>query len=106
MLATRRHLKRALAALGVARPRVAYVGAAANDHAGFFKLLSALFVGTGAHLDAVLLARKNASVARARRWLDDSDAVFLSGGDVEHGMNVLRDRGVDDHLRRVAAAGK
>jgi hypothetical protein len=105
MQATRRHLKQAVAELGVKKPLVAYVGVASNDDAGFHKMLASAF-GAGARLEMVSLARKNASVARARALLSDSDAVFISGGDVEHGMNLLRERGVDDDLRKLSAGGK
>jgi peptidase E len=106
LLATRRHIKHAVQSVGVKKPLVAYVGVASNDNVGFQKMLSAAFVGTGARLEMVKLARKNASVATARRLLDDCDLVFMSGGDVEHGMNLLNERGVADDLRRLAKAGK
>jgi len=91
---------------GKPRPLVAYVGVASNDNVGFQKMLSGLFVGTGARIEMVKLARKNASTATARRLLDDCDLVFMSGGDVEHGMNIVNERGVGDDLRRLSAAGK
>lgn len=106
ILATRRHIKQAIRAVGKPKPLVAYVGAASNDNAGFQKMLSGLFAGTGARLESVKLARKNASVATARRLLDGCDIVFMSGGDVEHGMTILNERGVSDDLRRLSAAGK
>jgi peptidase E len=106
LLATRRHLKQAITACGVKKPLVAYVGAASNDHLGFQKMVSALFVGTGARVAGVNLARKNARVSTARQLLADCDVVFMSGGDVDHGMRILDDRGVSDDLRGLAAAGK
>jgi peptidase E len=106
LLATRRHIKHAVKSLDKKRPLVAYVGVASNDNLGFQKMVSALFVGTGARIEMPRIARKNASMASARRLLDGCDLVFMSGGDVEHGMNVLRERGVDGDLKRLAAAGK
>jgi peptidase E len=106
MLATRRHIKHAVQSLDKKRPLVAYVGVATNDNVGFQKMISALFVGSGARIEPVKLARKTASVATARRLLDDCDLVFMSGGDVEHGMNILRERAVDGDLQKLAAAGK
>lgn len=106
MLATRRHIKHAVKSLGKKKPLVAYVGVASNDNVGFQKMLSAAFLGTGARLEMARLARKNASVATAKALLDDCDLVFMSGGDVEHGMSILRERGVDDHLRKLARGGK
>jgi peptidase E len=106
MLTTRRHIKHAVESLDKNRPLVAYVGVATNDNVGFQKMISALFVGTGARIEPVKLARKSASVATARRLFGDCDLVFMSGGDVEHGMSILRERGVDGDLQKLAAAGK
>jgi len=106
LLATRRHIKQAVQAVGKKKPLVAYIGVASNDNVGFQKMLSAAFVGTGARIEMARLARKNASVTTARRLLDDCDLVFMSGGDVEHGMRILNERGVADDLRRLARAGK
>ena len=105
-LATRRHLHQAVAAAGVPKPLVAYVGVASDDNFGFQKMLSAAFAGSGARVEMARLAKKTAKVSAARQLLADADLVFLSGGDVEHGMNLLDERGVADDLRRLAAAGK
>jgi peptidase E len=106
ILATRRHIKQAVKASGKKKPLVAYVGVASNDNVGFQKMLSAAFIGTGASVRGVKLARKTAKVSTARQLLEDSDIVFMSGGDVEHGMKLLDERGVSDDLRRLAAGGK
>jgi len=109
LLATRAHIKRAVAALNKEakkKPLVAYVGVASNDNVGFQKMLSAAFLGTGARIEMAKLARKTAKVSNARALLADCDLVFMSGGDVEHGMNLLNERGVADELRALAAAGK
>jgi peptidase E len=106
LMATRRHLKEAIAASGIKKSLVAYVGAASNDNLGFQKMLSALFVGSGASVKGVKLARKTAKVSTALQLLADCDLVFMSGGDVDHGMRILDDRGVSDPLRALAAGGK
>jgi peptidase E len=103
---TRRHIRAALAELGKKKPLVAYVGAASNDNAGFRTMLSGLFVGTGARIEAARLASARANPAKAIQLLEDCDAVFLSGGDVELGMKVLEQRGAAEPLRRLARAGK
>jgi len=106
ILQTRRHLKAAVKELGIKKPLIAYVGAAWNDHAGFRHMLSAAFLGTGARVEPAHLAHKRSNVARAKQLLDECDAVFMSGGDVEHGMRVLHGRGADEQLRELARAGK
>jgi peptidase E len=106
LMATRAHIKRAVAAVGKKKPLVAYVGVASNDNLGFQKMLSAAFLGTGARIEMAKLARKTAKVSNALALLADCDLVFMSGGDVEHGMKLLNERGVADELRKLAAAGK
>jgi peptidase E len=106
LMATRAHIKRAVAAVGKKKPLVAYVGVASNDNLGFQKMLSAAFLGTGARIQMAKLARKAAKVSNALALLADCDLVFMSGGDVEHGMNILNERGVADELRKLARAGK
>jgi len=106
LLATRSHIKRAVAAVGKKKPLVAYVGVASGDNVGFQKMLSAAFLGTGARVEMAKLARKTAKVSNARALLADCDLVFMSGGDVEQGMNILNERGVADELRALGKSGK
>jgi peptidase E len=106
IMATRAHIKHAVATIDKKKPLVAYIGVASNDNLGFQKMLSAAFIGTGARIEMAKLARKTAKVSNARALLDECDLVFMSGGDVEHGMNLLNERGVSDDLRKLAAAGK
>src|SRR5579863_5918775 len=108
ILALRRHFKAALARLTPrrAQPLVAYVGAASNDNRGFFAMIRGGVAAQGARMRLAKLASPRASASVARGLLEDADLVFMSGGDVEHGMNVLRDRGADDTLRALARAGK
>jgi peptidase E len=103
---TRRHIHDAMRELGKKKSLVAYVGAASGDNLGFQKMLSAVFLGTGARVEGVKLVAKRASAARARELLSECDVVFMSGGDVEAGMQVLRDRDVAGLLRELAAGGK
>jgi peptidase E len=106
LLATRHHIKRAVDAVGKKKPLVAYVGVASNDNLDFQKMLAAAFVGTGARIQMAKLARKSAKLSNALALLADCDLIFMSGGDVEHGMNLLNERGVADELRKLARAGK
>jgi peptidase E len=106
LLALRRHLKTAIAELQVKKPLVAYVGTASGDDAGFFRMIGATFAWTGATARAVKLANKTASVASARSLLEDADAVFVSGGDVQEGMRILDERGMTPFVRELARSGK
>lgn len=112
--ALRRHFGAAIANLvphekkrNAPPPLVAYVGAASNDDAGFFRMIrSAVEAGSTARMRLARLASAKASTSAAKNLLDDADLIFVSGGDVEHGMNVLRDRDMVRPLRALAKAGK
>ncbi len=107
-LALRRHFKAALKETGKPRPLVAYVGAASNDNAGFFTMIkTALCAGKSPpRVQLAKLASAQAKASEARELLEQSDLVFVSGGDVDHGMNVLRDRDMVKPLKALARAGK
>jgi peptidase E len=106
VLALARHFKVALAAIDRPRPLVAYVGTASDDNRGFFGMIRGALAFGRAQIRLARLASPRAKTSEARGLLEDSDMVFVSGGDVEHGINVLRDRGVDRTLVALARAGK
>jgi peptidase E len=85
-------------------PLVAYVGAASRDNVPFRKMIS-LALGD-ARVEPVKLASARANVAAARALLDECDLVFVSGGDVDMGMQILGERDVIGDLQRLARAGK
>ncbi len=91
----------------VPRPRVAYLGAASGDNAAFRVLIAGLLkkAGAGEVVLAPLCGRK-ADPEKARKVLGDSDLVFVSGGDVEEGMQVLRQTRMMRFLRALHEAGK
>ncbi len=106
LLAMRRHFEAALGATGVARPLVAYVGVASDDNAGFFTMIRAGLAPANARMRHAKLASPRAKASEARALLEDSDLVFMSGGDVDHGMRILHERAVADTVRRLASHGK
>jgi peptidase E len=106
LLALRSHFKAALAEIAVERPLVAYVGVASNDNPGFQKMLTTELAFTGARFSAAKIASPKASIPDARKLLQECDLVFVSGGDVDHGMNLLADRGILGDLRALCRAGK
>jgi peptidase E len=92
---------------GVPKPKVAYVGAASGDNQAFLLLISRMLVKAGA--GTVTLARlcgRRADPGKARAVLEDSDLVFVSGGDVEKGMEVLAQTGAAEMLVSLYRAGK
>ncbi len=106
MLALRRHYRAAIAELGKKRPLVAYVGTATDDNRGFFAMIRGALSATAARMVLARIASARASIADARKLLDDSDMVFVSGGDVERGVQVLGERDMVEPLRAVALRGK
>lgn len=96
-----------LAQLGVARPSVAYVGAASGDSRVFFIWIASLLKKAGAGpVRLAALASRRADPAKARAILRESDLVFVSGGDVEAGMGVMEKSGAGEWLRELQRTGK
>jgi peptidase E len=106
VLALRRHFKAALEALGRPRPLVAYIGAASDDNRGFFAMIRGGLGPVGATIKLAKIASPRSPASEARALLEDCDLVFVSGGDVEHGMKVLHDRDMAGFLVALGRAGK
>jgi hypothetical protein len=85
---------------------VAYVGAASGDNTGFQLMIGAAIAFAGGRLVPAKLASPRSKVSAAAAVLSDCDLVFVSGGDVELGMNVLRDRGVLPLFHELGRAGR
>ncbi len=105
-LALRKHFKAAVEDVGKPKPLVAYVGVASDDNVGFQKMITAELSLTGARFKPVKLASPKASVAEARELLSEADLVFVSGGDVDRGMQILKERDVLGHFRKLCKEGK
>jgi len=100
-------LQTVLRSAGVPRPRVAYLGAASRDAAAFRVMISRLVKQAGAgEVTLAPLCGRRAELAEARAVLTRADLVFISGGDVEAGMDVLRETGMGGYLRELAQTGK
>jgi hypothetical protein len=103
---TKPFLADALQLTGNERPLVLYVGAASGDDRAFGTALSLILKTAGAR--RVLwpkLARNKQQSAQAREALAEVDLVFVGGGDVEAGMQVLRDAGLVDDFHAAAKRG-
>ena len=96
----------AIQSTGIHRPRVAYIGAASRDDSLIRKRHADMLrkAGAGIITTAPLAGyRINAPVAAVA--VESADLVFISGGDVEAGMDVLVRRGMVPILRRAHRAG-
>ncbi len=97
----------ALRQAGIPNPSVAYVGAASGDNAGFCAMISRLLRKAGAgEVRLAPLCGTQFGAERARNVIDSCDTVFLSGGDVVAGMDVLAETGMIDFLRDQYHQGK
>jgi peptidase E len=93
--------------LDCSQPRVAYIGAAHADDPGFFKRMKGMLVAAGAGVvELVPLAGRRSIDASAKRLLEQADLVFVSGGDVEEGMRVLKACGAVRPLKALFKKGK
>ncbi len=92
---------------GLRRPRIAYIGAASGDNPAFRLLIGGILKKAGAgEVTLAPLCGRRASAAAAQKVLEAADLVFVSGGDVEEGMKVLREKAILPFLRHLHAAGK
>jgi peptidase E len=100
-------LMRILASCDVPHPSIAYVGAASGDSRPFFLMISGYLRACGAgHVTLAPLVGKRAKLEKARAILKSADMVFISGGDVEAGMEVLEERQILPFLRKLFEKGK
>lgn len=100
------HLETAVGLARTETPAALYIGAANGDDASFGTALCALLGAAGAaEVFWPKLAKRRRAATVARKTLERVDLVFVGGGDVEAGMNVLRRADLVADLRAAAARG-
>lgn len=100
-------LRSVLASTGIVAPTVAYIGTASGDNTLFFGMMKSALAKAGfGKVELARLCSKKADVDRFRQTIEKSDTVFVSGGDVKEGMDVLHEKGMVDFLRACYAQGK
>jgi peptidase E len=78
---------------GVKAPSIAYSGTASGDDRGFFNMIARELTNAGADkVTQAIMAPDGADLKKARKILEAADIVFMSGGDVEAGMDILREK--------------
>ena len=93
--------------ISVNQPTIAYVGVASGDDHGFFNMIGeTLKKAIDCKLAMAAIAAKKANLNRAREVLSAADAIFMSGGDVEAGMQVLAEKGLIEFLQQLFREGK
>ncbi len=100
-------VKAVLNGFGIASPSIAYTGTANGDDSGFFKRMAAEFrrAGAGNVIHAVIDSPK-ADLSKATEILHQADIVFVSGGDVDYGMQVLYEKNMVDTFNELYRKGK
>jgi peptidase E len=92
---------------GKTSPALAYVGVANQDDKSFFQFMQKAFLAAGAgKVEQALIWPKNADLDQAREVLKAADAVFISGGDVELGMQVLETKNLLEYFSDLGSRGK
>jgi cyanophycinase-like exopeptidase len=99
-------LTEAVRITGRKKPLAVYIGAANGDDRTFGAALSRLVTTAGAgKIVWPKLAGRKREVALAHEALRTADVVLLGGGDVEAGIEALRDAGLIADLRAAAERG-
>lgn len=92
---------------GIKSPTVAYSGTASGDDRGFFRFIASEITDAGADkVVHAVIAPDGADLNKAESVLESADIVFISGGDVEAGMEVLREKQMLDFLTGLYRQGK
>ncbi len=92
---------------GLTKPTVAYVGVASDDDYGFFQYMSNILKESGAgQVQQILIVSKNADLNFARKILKTTDTIYISGGDVDEGMRILREKKLTTFLHELYEGGK
>ena len=92
---------------GMQKPVAAYIGTASSDNPAFFQMMKLALKKAGAgKVTFVHLAKKNPNLEAAKKTLAGSDVIFLSGGEVEDGMNWLAKHDLAAFLKNLYSTGK
>jgi len=100
-------IESALRQAGIKTPTVAYIGAASKDNAVFRVMMTRLLHAAGAgEVRIAGLCGGRDDPEKAMRVIESCHVVFMSGGDVEAGMEALGEKGMVDFLLAQYRNGK
>ena len=91
---------------GVSFPSIAYIGAASNDDRGFFAWANRIFTKSGSGKVTLAATVRGFERRSFQKTCESADAIFVSGGDVEEGMNVVAKRSLGAFLTELYRGGK
>lgn len=91
----------------IEKPKAAYIGAANKDNIIFFERMKSLLKRAGAdRVDAVKLSANKIKPEQVKNTLSRADVIFISGGEVEDGMDAIRKHRLFDFIKELFAQGK
>jgi len=92
---------------GIPSPTIAYSGTASGDDKSFFGFITSSFKEAGAgKVNHAVIAPEGADIKKAQAILISADIVFISGGDVEAGIEVLKEKDMLGFLTGLYRQGK
>ena len=90
----------------VPNPAIAYIGTASDDDRTFFNMFKRRFITAGAASVTLVPIVKQFDRIRVKTILAESDLIFVSGGEVEGGMEFLKKRNLIPFLTSLYKSGK
>jgi len=87
-------------------PHVAYIGTASDDNKDFFLMLRPIIMAAGAGSVTLVPMVRRFDLDKAKDILLASDVIFISGGDVDMGMEYLRKRNLIPVLKMLYDRGE
>jgi peptidase E len=100
-------LHEALQSSLIAKPSIAYIGAASGDNPIFRTMIAGMLRKTGAgEVRPAFLCSSRSDPQKAMRVIEDCPIVFMSGGDVEEGMRILAEKEMIEFLQDQYKLGK
>ena len=88
------------------QPAIAYIGTASEDDRSFFNMFKRRFAAAGAGSVVLVPIVKKFERTQAESIFSTSDLIFLSGGEVEMGMEYLKKHDLLPSLARLYKGGK
>lgn len=99
-------IKKAFNSWNCPNPKIAYIGTAHLDDSLLLRYITGYLKKAGAKEVRLVPIVSQYDEKEAKYILDSSDAVFLSGGEVEDGIVWLHKRGIDVYLKKLFEEGK
>ncbi len=100
-------LRRMFDRLCISAPEVVYIGTASDEDGAFFEMTRETLLASGAETVSLApLTGRRKPADRTIEMIEDSDLIFIGGGDVEKGMRALAFSGMIPQLNRLFRDGR